>query len=71
MHTIHPIRVYIPAPMQEERGIDMYTVEVYEYDGLIIITKKFKGLKEAFKYADKYALEYYVEINNVPYYPEA
>jgi hypothetical protein len=59
--------VYIPAPMQEERGIDMYTVDVYA-DDIVIETEVFNTLGEAFKYANKYCVEYYTEINNVPYY---
>jgi hypothetical protein len=49
---------------------EMYTVKVYEED-TVIESETFNTLTEAFKYADKYSLECYTEINNVPYYPEA
>ena len=46
----------------------MYTVTVCE-DYAVIETETFATLGEAFNYADKYCIEYYTEINNIPYGP--
>lgn len=48
----------------------MYTVIVYEDypNNIIIETVVFNTLEEAFKYGDKYCIDYYTEINNIPYY---
>ena len=48
----------------------MYTVIVYEdyANNIIIETASFNTLEEAFKYGDKYCIDYYTEINNIPYY---
>lgn len=46
----------------------MYTVNVYE-DYIVIESKTFETLGEAFNYADKYCYECYTEINNIPYGP--
>lgn len=48
----------------------MYTVKVYK-DDIIIDSRIFYTLRDAFNYAEKYCVEYYIEINNVPYYLEA
>jgi hypothetical protein len=47
----------------------MYEVKVYDKDGSVIESEVFNTLEEAFKYSDKYALDYYTEINRVAYYP--
>ena len=48
----------------------MYTVNVY-IDDIVVEAEVFNTLCEAFKYADHYCIDYYTEINNIPYYLEA
>lgn len=64
---MQPTAVTSPRVMQSGKGDDMYTVEVYNKDRVIVETKTFNTYEEATDYADNYFIGHYTYINNEQY----